>query len=109
MKQLTKEQLSVLATLATSDLFFVEKDNESICRYLESNHLARTLYSNTYRGRVLIAEITEEGRSYLATFEEDKNRYASARTISIIALVISGIALVVSTFAAMCANGIIRK
>lgn len=110
MIYLTKEQLSMLKRCSEEVVDCKKLTNQEIqiINLLEQNHFVLTSREmvpmffngmpNPYKGRLISAQISEGGKSYLVEKSVDAKRYRQPLIISIISLLISLSALLLSIF-----------
>ena len=110
MIYLTKKQLSMLKRCSESVVDCKNLTNQELqtLNLLEQNHFVLTTREmvpllldgmpNPYKGRLISAQISEGGKSYLVEKSIDAKRYRQPLIISIISLLISLSALLISIF-----------
>lgn len=96
--RLTEEQLNILKDLSDGPIKFesTTEETRNICRYLIDLGMAKFLSVNMMR---VGAEITEAGRAHLEFRLDSDKKWHKANRQSIIAIIISIVALVISAFA----------
>lgn len=96
--RLNKEQLKILKSLSKNPIRFETATDQTcnICRYLVELGMAKFLSVNMMR---VGAEITEAGKAHLESRLDSDKKWNKANRQSIIAIVISFIALIISAIA----------
>lgn len=89
---LTHEQYELLKRLSTKHVSRASLSNkeQTVLKFLKDNGLASSV------GFGDMAQITEEGRSYLQTFFTKEKRYISDHRLAVGAIIISILSLVIS-------------
>lgn len=100
MKHYSKEQISILKTIANGSLDLSGHENDlsymKQYRFLYQEGLISLGYHTRIAGRPYLAEITAKGESFLAEAEKDNFRFWFPSIISILALSVSIIAFIFS-------------
>ncbi len=109
MQYLSPEQLRVLNACRESVPFkSLSENDQKICRYLSGLNYVKisSVAKGDYSGGGYFVRnipdsvvITEEGKSFLETYETEKIRYVKKYRLDILAIVIAALALIVSIIA----------
>ena len=100
MKHYSKEQISILKTIADGSVDLSGHENDlsymKQYRFLCQEGLISLGYHTRIAGRPYLAEITAKGESFLAETEKDNFRFWFPSIISVLALSVSIIAFIFS-------------
>ena len=100
MKHYSKEQISILKTIANGSVNLSGHENDLAYmkqyRFLYQEGLIFLGYRTSIAGSPYLAEITAKGESFLSEKSKDDFRFWLPITISVIAIIVSIIALIVS-------------
>lgn len=100
MKHYSKEQISILKTIADGSVDLSGHENDlsymKQYRFLYQEGLISLGYHTRIVGKPYLAEITAKGESFLSEKRKDDFRFWFPTIISVIAIIVSIISLIVS-------------